>query len=309
LKLMPYGEEIQPPNVPNDRTKFATYHRDASGVDYADQRYYSPGSGRFMSSDPYLASGGASSPSSWNRFAYVEGDPVNLIDSRGLYVEAPTPFPDPLPPLPGPSGPVVDQPYDPTMCLYGPAPGCPEVPLEIQGQTTALFIHVKNASKTGPQQDRIRKVMTWISDNIDTECANWLGNAQETISNLLGDPANTDTVLIGHGDFDVSTVAAFYGNNPKQTDLPEGYAITVNRTGAFFNAEINVGGTMKAATVAGSLGGSNQAQVAILIHEIAHFLGAPGFKSDFGDPAAGRDNDNLLRQKCGRTIGAAGKMK
>ena len=48
LKLMPYGEEIQPPNVPNDRTKFATYHRDASGLDYADQRYYSPGTGRFM---------------------------------------------------------------------------------------------------------------------------------------------------------------------------------------------------------------------------------------------------------------------
>ena len=84
LKLMPYGEEIQPPNVPNDRTKFATYHRDASGLDYADQRYYSPGTGRFMTSDPYLASGGAGSPSSWNRFAYVEGDPVNFVDPRGL---------------------------------------------------------------------------------------------------------------------------------------------------------------------------------------------------------------------------------
>jgi hypothetical protein len=52
LRLMPYGEELQPPNVPNDRTKFATYHRDASGLDYADQRYYSPGTGRFMTSDP-----------------------------------------------------------------------------------------------------------------------------------------------------------------------------------------------------------------------------------------------------------------
>jgi RHS repeat-associated protein len=85
LKLMPYGEELQPPNVPNDRTKFATYHRDASGLDYADQRYYSPGTGRFMTSDPYFASGGAGSPNSWNRFAYVEGDPVNKIDWRGLY--------------------------------------------------------------------------------------------------------------------------------------------------------------------------------------------------------------------------------
>jgi RHS repeat-associated protein len=84
LKLMPYGEELQPPNVPNDRTKFATYHRDASGLDYADQRYNSPGTGRFMTSDPYLASGGAADPSSWNRYAYVEGDPVNKIDASGM---------------------------------------------------------------------------------------------------------------------------------------------------------------------------------------------------------------------------------
>ena len=83
LKLMPYGEEIQPPNVPNDRTKFATYHRDASGLDYADQRYYAPGSGRFLTADPYLASGGPGTPNSWNRFAYVESDPVNAVDPTG----------------------------------------------------------------------------------------------------------------------------------------------------------------------------------------------------------------------------------
>ena len=76
---MPYGEDIAAPPVANDRTKFATYHRDETGLDYADQRYYSPGTGRFLSSDPYLASGGAGSPGSWNRFAYVEGDPESTI--------------------------------------------------------------------------------------------------------------------------------------------------------------------------------------------------------------------------------------
>jgi len=43
-----------------------------------------------MSADPYIASGGASAPSSWNRFAYVEGDPVNYRDSRGLESEGPS---------------------------------------------------------------------------------------------------------------------------------------------------------------------------------------------------------------------------
>ena len=41
-----------------------------------------------MTSDPYLASGGASDPSSWNRFAYVGGDPVNKFDPEGLIAAA-----------------------------------------------------------------------------------------------------------------------------------------------------------------------------------------------------------------------------
>jgi RHS repeat-associated protein len=45
------------------------------------QRYYSPGWGRFMAADPYLASRGATNPSSWNGYAYVAGDPVNNIGS------------------------------------------------------------------------------------------------------------------------------------------------------------------------------------------------------------------------------------
>lgn len=55
----------------------------------ADQRYYSPGTGRFLTADPYLPSAGAENPSSWNRYAYVEGDPINRLDPSGLdYVTA-----------------------------------------------------------------------------------------------------------------------------------------------------------------------------------------------------------------------------
>jgi RHS repeat-associated protein len=80
-RLLPYGEELSA--TPNDRVKFATYTRDNGGGDYADQRYYSPGGGRFVTPDPYMASGGVLSPSSWNRYAYVEGDPVNAYDPTG----------------------------------------------------------------------------------------------------------------------------------------------------------------------------------------------------------------------------------
>ncbi len=77
----PYGEER---GTSSTEYKFATYQREASGLDYALNRYYSSVYGRFLSSDPYRASGGPSDPGSWNRYAYTRGDPINRTDPSGL---------------------------------------------------------------------------------------------------------------------------------------------------------------------------------------------------------------------------------
>ena len=83
-KYFPYGEERNNPQLPNDTLKFATYTRDsATGLDYADQRYYTSGAGRFTNPDSYRASAGPGDPGSWNRFSYTRGDPVNRIDPTG----------------------------------------------------------------------------------------------------------------------------------------------------------------------------------------------------------------------------------
>ena len=85
-KYFPFGEERNNPQLPNDTVKFASYTRDsATGLDYADQRYFTSGIGRFLSPDRYVASGGPADPSSWNRYAYTRGDPVNRYDPSGLY--------------------------------------------------------------------------------------------------------------------------------------------------------------------------------------------------------------------------------
>jgi len=68
--------------------KFATYERDstASAQDYAQQRYYSNVTGRFLSPDPGgIATADPSNPTSWNRYAYVQGDPVNFNDPGGRF--------------------------------------------------------------------------------------------------------------------------------------------------------------------------------------------------------------------------------
>ena len=80
----PYGED-KGTAAPNDQIKFATYTRDlASGLDYADQRYYSNQFGRFMTPDSYGDDNwDLSDPQSWNLYAYTEGDPVNFNDPDG----------------------------------------------------------------------------------------------------------------------------------------------------------------------------------------------------------------------------------
>jgi RHS repeat-associated protein len=82
----PYGAEVAPTS--DQRTKFATYYRDSAGLDYAGQRYYSNVTGRFLTPDPGGMAADASDPGSWNRYAYVQGDPMNFSDRHGLIRDA-----------------------------------------------------------------------------------------------------------------------------------------------------------------------------------------------------------------------------
>ncbi|MBX9602621.1 MAG: hypothetical protein K2X35_16575 [Bryobacteraceae bacterium] len=81
-KFYPYGAERNPTGQSGE--KFATYFHDANvGLYYADQRWHL--GTRFATPDPYQASGGPADPGSWNRYAYVGGDPGNRVDPAGLF--------------------------------------------------------------------------------------------------------------------------------------------------------------------------------------------------------------------------------
>ncbi len=89
-RYLPFGEEAQ--NSGNSPRSFGGYERDtASGLDYAGQRYYASQQGRFISPDPYAKSAHPSRPDSWNRYSFVNNDPINRIDPDGLN-DAPTSF-------------------------------------------------------------------------------------------------------------------------------------------------------------------------------------------------------------------------
>jgi RHS repeat-associated protein len=70
--------------------KFTGHQRDNLGggttddLDYMHARYGSPMTGRFLSVDPVLGEPG--DPQSWNRYAYVVGNPMRYTDPLGLAV-------------------------------------------------------------------------------------------------------------------------------------------------------------------------------------------------------------------------------
>jgi RHS repeat-associated protein len=85
MSYFPYGEERTV--TPDGVDKFGTYFRDGPGQDYAQQRYYNNETGRFWSVDPGgMATADPSTPTSLNRYAYVNGDPVNYGDPSGRIV-------------------------------------------------------------------------------------------------------------------------------------------------------------------------------------------------------------------------------
>ena len=90
----PYGETSYETGAAND-FKFTSYRRDANtGLDYADARYYSSRLGRFTSMDSVLGD---------NRYAYVNSDPINLVDPSGMTASCTTnPFELSTRPLCGP---------------------------------------------------------------------------------------------------------------------------------------------------------------------------------------------------------------
>jgi RHS repeat-associated protein len=91
---LPYGSTLggdnswQHPGRSNlSKKKFTSYDRsDATGLDYAVNRFYSPQQGRFTQVDP-IGMGAASlgDPQSLNLYNYCGNDPINNVDSDGLF--------------------------------------------------------------------------------------------------------------------------------------------------------------------------------------------------------------------------------
>jgi len=100
------------------------------------------------------------------------------------------------------------------------------------------------------------------------------------------------------------------GVNAQQGPIGSGYEITINPNGAFFNGRATIGyADTHAADMNRLQAGDTSGQIFILLHEIAHELKAVGFVEEgnqYGtDIKKEMSNNDLLWDKCSKTLNAA----
>jgi RHS repeat-associated protein len=96
----PYGNPLQGTAPLTDLGYAGMWTNGDSGLNLTHYRAYNPTAGRWLSRDPL----GEGSDEGANLYAYVGGDPVNLIDPLGLQRAIPRPWGIPFP-IPGTLGP------------------------------------------------------------------------------------------------------------------------------------------------------------------------------------------------------------
>ena len=85
IDLDPWGGETATSNNQGIQTqRYTTYERDANSGDDAMMRRFTGQWMRFAQPDPYDGAYDPTDPQSFNRYAYVQNDPVNFVDPTGL---------------------------------------------------------------------------------------------------------------------------------------------------------------------------------------------------------------------------------
>ncbi len=80
----PYGVTTQAYGTSQKAYGFTAEYA-SQGLVYLRARYYAPSTGRFLTQDTW--EGNINAPMSFNRWTYVEGNPVNFTDPSGMCVD------------------------------------------------------------------------------------------------------------------------------------------------------------------------------------------------------------------------------
>ena len=296
-----------------DKWKFTTYERDPeSGLDYATERYYSSGYGRFTAAD--LLAGHLANPQSLNRYTYVTNDPVNFVDPLGLD-EVPCTMANGCyivftwdTPLYGNGGSVAG--------VGGGFGGAGE-----EGKPLVFIGGGRRSGGNGPVGKARRAVDDILKGN--GECAKFFN--QGASSFLGGASSQTAADLFDSDNINVESGKATTITKSADGSLTQPYAartsegtgansdIILNSNGAFFNSSafiVNASGQITGQTGRLTFGGTADpfayggntlaAQAGILLHEFAHTINL--IPSDSSSPDQSTKNSQTILDKCKHQI-------
>jgi len=292
----PYGVEYT--LTANDREKYATYTRDSlTGLDYAVNRYYSSQWGRFLSPDPYGKSISPKNPQSWNRYAYVGGDPVNSADPSGLYLLV----------WWGnwPWG--LSWGWDGGLCADVAGPGTDPCGSGSGGSGggggVGGGLYAMDARALTTYARQFAKAL--LSENIPTDCAGDIANLGITPEEWAG---ALDSVSVLNGIGSQVSLASTLPNGSVQQQVAQSSGITVGQT---FSAGSSGSLQVAMASVNGPQvwinpflvnPGDTQADSALIAHETLHNLGLTDttVQQDLGIPVTNNtvNISNKLQQDC-----------
>ena len=171
--------------------RFTSYERDVNAADEAMFRRYNRWWSRFDQPDPYGGSYSLMNPQSFNRYAYVQNDPVNYVDPTGLesMPVGPCPPGDPCEVTVGLGGSFdaseggppevtgVIIPREPLPFVGGPGPQDPFKP-----KPGTTINEILKAPLTLEEQEKIRKAKVY------SECFhNAMKGANEDLRRLMND--------------------------------------------------------------------------------------------------------------------------
>ncbi|MCW5980888.1 MAG: hypothetical protein KIT09_22595 [Bryobacteraceae bacterium] len=265
----PYGEERTA--TAGEKDKFATYFRDGmTGLDYAQQRYYSSTLGRFLTADRITANNAVVLPDNWNKYTYVGGDPVNKTDPAGLC------SPEDDPPcfiVEGVAlGPDVigGEPVDPTLISWAPQ----YTPSNTPPSTSWRMQQRQKARQAEAMERNAFEAFVDAQHNIgayqnfsDPKCADLLEGLGITSQALLDMVAKLVPVNAATSHTPVTAVSSQPANFPTQTVSqffqahPGANSLAGNKTNGV--VYIRVGAWLQY---------SEPGAVAALIHEALHFF-------------------------------------
>jgi RHS repeat-associated protein len=294
--------------------------------DFAFRRY-NPVHGRWLSPDPAgFASANFANPQTLNRYAYVRNNPLALVDPLGLCDDdntddctdvggdgggsgggtdgggqgsgdnsgdQPPTVIIPMGPLPdlGPYTPVTpDLVVSVTVDVTEPTPD----PIELERTTVNL---TGLPGQVGEALLKLQKLLP-----LDPKCLQFLASNKANPLYRLNQILRNN--LYGVGTVQPTAIQNGYRVNNGDVGLIPGQAITVNTLGAFFNSSYN---NIPLTTDRGRInGGTPQAQVFIVLHELAHTTNT--ISADGDKPQSVVDaNDKTIEKNCSQTIKAAGK--